>query len=255
MATKLTGLIGRMTSIDDGSMTAKGGELTWEDADNNIKSLLNFVNKLGSAFNEDGTLDVPSPASVQIVRALMPFMGPIGKVIWTPCEIADATPALNGAVWLEANGSQHQPADYPLLAATYQKDGSYIYNAAGDDPAQFRLPDLRHRFLYARLGSDQITGTPDAGAGFGGEATHALTDQELPEHTHNSPDAGNFVTLQQGGGSVDLYPGGNMGRYSAATGVNVTAEEAHNNLPPYATGIFYILAGWKLGGAMISSLT
>ena len=60
----------------------------------------------------------------------------------------------------------------------------------------------------------------------GGEATHTLTEGEMPRHVHN----GHFINLSMEGG-FDYVPGG---QYSADSATTPTGGgQPHNNMPPY----------------------
>jgi microcystin-dependent protein len=73
----------------------------------------------------------------------------------------------------------------------------------------------------------------------GGEKTHTLTVNEMPEHKHNIPyDSG---TVQDS--SIDQFAlTGYNNTWSSAVGtVNTGGGQAHNNLQPY-----YVAYIWKL---------
>jgi hypothetical protein len=240
-------------------MTAKGAALTWAEEDNNFLLLLNFCNLIGAAFNDDGTINVESPASTQIIKAVMPFLGPIGEVIWMPCEMdpGKLSPD-NGAMWVECTGqTQLNQADYPMLFAVY---GIKYNQPLLDNPAtQFRTPDARDKFLHGRnAAGEECSGFPTltsglySGAGFGGEHTHKLLSSEsgVPAHDHDviipgdaPSDSINTLTIQ-GDGSLPQT-------FTTNNNTPADAANAHNNMPPYVRGVFYVRAGYKLGGAVL----
>jgi microcystin-dependent protein len=106
---------------------------------------------------------------------------------------------------------------------TYDKDmWPKLYDFLGSTT----LPDMSNRFL---LGS----GLRNPGVN-GGEDSHALTVNELPEHTHVYTLA-NGVDVAEGKGGVGVELG--MG-VSGTAGTN----QAHNNMPPYIVVKYGIVA-------------
>lgn len=61
----------------------------------------------------------------------------------------------------------------------------------------------------------------------GGEATHTLTVEEMPSHTHSTPVVSGSYTTMDGSGNtwVPIYNNNNVG-YTGGS-------QAHNNLQPY----------------------
>lgn len=99
---------------------------------------------------------------------------------------------------------------FAVLSTTY----------GSDNDTTFKLPDLRNRFIY---GSGDSLGT------VGGEETHKLTVNEMPEHGHkyNTNWTGNgdqfanvskVATLNNESNVMTEYTGG---------------DQPHNNMPPY----------------------
>lgn len=93
---------------------------------------------------------------------------------------------VGGGVWLLCDGREVLISSYPLL---YQVIGNKF--KASPAAAHFGLPDMRGRMP---MGSDNMGGTsanvvvdPAADSvGFtGGNETHAITQAELPDHTHD----------------------------------------------------------------------
>ena len=83
---------------------------------------------------------------------------------------------------------------------------------------------LKDRFLLASGGAYQNGAT-------GGEATHTLTVDEMPSHTHG----GNSQTVAQGdGGNKSVLCRTIYGDVAAeATTLATGGGQAHNNMPPY----------------------
>jgi microcystin-dependent protein len=138
---------------------------------------------------------------------------------------------------LPCDGSVYLREDYPLLYEAIHTDLII-------DADSYYVPDLRDRFM---LGSGTIAGVGDAG----GEENHTLDVGELPAHSHTSLPhshtegiATPFPTLV-GAGAPAVYAVSGVGVTSS---VFVTIEEEggslpHNNMPPYYTVLFSIIAG------------
>lgn len=82
---------------------------------------------------------------------------------------------------------------------------------------------IKDRFLLA-CGDTYFNGST------GGEATHVLTENEMPSHSHNT-------TNHAGAGSGSLSGGYNwgfnIGDYGALGTESAGGNQAHNNMPPY----------------------
>ncbi|MDD3096013.1 MAG: hypothetical protein PHD63_07215 [Candidatus Marinimicrobia bacterium] len=86
-------------------------------------------------------------------------------------------------------------------------------------------PDLRDKFVVG-------AGTTYAKGATGGAATHTLTTNEMPAHTHS-------ITIAGGDGFLNW--GAKRGEYESTSGTNSTGGgAAHNNLPPYHA-LYYIM--------------
>jgi Microcystin-dependent protein len=112
-------------------------------------------------------------------------------------------------------------ADYPAL---YDKLGT-LHNTVGGvttPEGQFRIPDLRHRFI---VGYDASDDDYNAIGKIGGEKTHVLTIDEMPAHTHtqSGKDSHNSGTSGSGADSGTTNTGSTGG------------SQAHENRPPYYT--------------------
>ena len=133
--------------------------------------------------------------------------------------------------WLVCDGTAYRKADYPALAA--------VLGATGTG-GEFMVPDLRGRFLMGASDAHPRAQT-------GGEEAHALTEEEMPSHTHQlvgpGPwrDGAGIWSSNVGAGSgwttVSSYQEGALGRVEA---VSAGGGKAHNNLPPFYT-VAYII--------------
>jgi len=115
----------------------------------------------------------------------MPFYA--GSIMWSAAATLPA-----GAPYLACDGSVYHGADYATLYAAI----GTTYNAGGEAPGDFRVPDLRGRDL---VGVDptgiRITAAwANALAGAGGEELHSLIGAEVPTHSH--ADSGHFHGYQ-----------------------------------------------------------
>jgi microcystin-dependent protein len=218
-------------------------------------------------------VDPTGELNTGFIGDLLALVNPIGSCIWVPKTLSDPTPA-NGAQWLEANNQRLLQADYPRLFALY----GTTYNQVGDNAAtEFRVPDLQGKFLLGRSGSHVFGAT-------GGEETHALTPGEGPPHVHHVANtdtnnagggptlsANKFIPFQNNLGTNNDYffagtdtkatvgltdvQGGAVSADADAQAITGYTDKykaaAHNNMPPYHTGVVYVLAGYKVIGAMV----
>ena len=123
---------------------------------------------------------------------------------------------------------------------------------AGDGSTTFNLPDLQGRFPLGAGSGDGLTartvGQKD------GEEGHALTDVEMPAHSHAPSASGEyFVTAEESGANntrVEYSSNGNrwvngltsQSHFHHRTITDtVGSGAAHNNMPPY-TVVSYIIS-------------
>lgn len=111
---------------------------------------------------------------------------------------------------------------FSLLGTTY----------GGNGTTTFGLPDFRGRCPIHFNNSYQL-------GEMGGTATHALTANEMPQHTHSfSPS-----TVQVLGTGTQVKGMAQVGSLSTSTQITLAsagASQAHNNMPPFLTLNFCI---------------
>jgi microcystin-dependent protein len=154
---------------------------------------------------------------------------------------AGVTPPAN---WKLCDGTVYLNSDIPLLAPVLN---NAFGGVAGTSNA---VPDLRSRFPIGY----QAGGTLPIGT-MGGEATHVLTEAEMPTHVHTITDPGHVHDIVD-----NLAPGTVFGSYaltgsvnqlqdldqntqSATTGITINSTGgggAHQNLPPFLSINFII---------------
>lgn len=117
--------------------------------------------------------------------------------------------------------------------------GSIYLSVNDTDPAELfggEWEQIKDRFLLA-------CGTTYSNGATGGEATHTLTTNEMPSHTHtqnaHSHTIGSLARYTiSGNGNAAVGDGyGNTQNYktssTTATNKNTGGGQAHNNMPPY----------------------
>ena len=122
--------------------------------------------------------------------------------------------------WLLCDGSAVSRTTYADLFAII---GTTF--GVGNGSTTFNLPDLRDRFVVG-------AGTSYNNNDTGGEATHILTIEEMPAHSHR-------ITVDHGGGIGGIGEGGGLGTFMINTS-SVGGNQGHNNLPPYI-GLTFII--------------
>lgn len=133
----------------------------------------------------------------------------VGEVTWT---VAFTIPE----GWLLADGSIVLSDDYPDYAAAC--DPQLVVS-----PTQVRLPNLIDRFP---VGTGNLYSIDDAG----GEATHTLSEAEMPAHVH----VYNLPTFNVDVESVGVPDPTGVGQPAIPTNTSSAGGgQAHNNLPPY----------------------
>lgn len=157
----------------------------------------------------------------------------VGQVIdgfWNSCPAGS----------LPLDGSDYDQNDYPALVAVLQENTS-LWTSIGDQPisGRFTLPDFS---VAVAIGvgqrSEPHAGKPTAVASLkvgdtGGEMKHQLVVDELPTHSHPSPDQSTGYRVR------DLSsPNSEIGASDVNSALSDDTgetgdDEPHNNLPPY----------------------
>lgn len=119
--------------------------------------------------------------------------------------------------------------------------GSYYWSSNPTDPETLfggTWEAVENRFIYAASTSHPVGET-------GGEATHTLTVNEIPSHTHNLEsitgyDDMNFINdsntfLLQNSDTTLNYPSAKEARMMYGNTGATGGSAAHNNMPPYIT--------------------
>lgn len=211
-------------------------QYSWDDfvEIRNIKRLMNDINKLRD--------DLSKVAE-----------SPLGVVeMWAGVEVPEG--------YVLCDGQELKQADYPEL---YGVIGNVFNNAANHQgftsspqPGNFRVPDLRGRFVVGYNAGDAEY---KAKGLTGGEKQHILATDEIPPHQHRVKDyvqpltGEAFMGIAEIGGEGQLCGGASISegiRSSQTTAIGKTMQwidhstekkdgvaESHENRPPY-----YVLA-------------
>ena len=122
---------------------------------------------------------------------------------------------------------------YSLLGTTY----------GGDGRTSFALPDLRGR---APIHVGSSNGTQHQQGSKGGEETHTLLGNEMPQHTHNIQASSDTANANDPTGGVLAKSGqifrqtGTMVDMMSGTMTNTGGGQAHDNMQPYLAVNFCI---------------
>ena len=152
----------------------------------------------------------------------------IGEIAWVPYNFEPRG-------WAFCNGqllpTAQNTALFSLLGTTY----------GGNGVTTFALPNVQSRVvIHAGQGaglSERILGET------GGEETHALTDAEMPSHSHQARASSAEATEITPSGNVSaaksrvpLYGPGPASVSMNGTAIGVAGgSQSHNNMPPYLT--------------------
>lgn len=144
----------------------------------------------------------------------------IGELIlWSGAAPPDETSVLL------CDGTHYSNVDYPGL---YDVIG-LAYGGTG--ATDFAVPDLRSRVPIGESGTFVLADT-------GGETEHTLTESEMPTHSHIYVPPVFNVDIEAPGAPDPLAAGIGI---PTSTG-NAGGNGAHNNMQPYLTINYYIVA-------------
>ena len=120
-----------------------------------------------------------------------------------------------------------------ILAKTYPVGAIYMSTVSTSPASLFggTWEQLENRFLLG-AGSSYSAGAT------GGEATHILTESEMPEHEHNVCDSNGIKVgnTQGSGNALSLVNTGYNNPSGSSNYLRTTktgSSQAHNNMPPY----------------------
>lgn len=122
-------------------------------------------------------------------------------------------------------------AAYSRTAYSELFDAIGIIYGAGDGSTTFNVPNYAGRVLVGSGGGYTLGAT-------GGEATHTLTVNEMPSHTHDVNNQNTKQYVVAGGSTYGLITN-SSGDKSGATG----SDQPHNNMQPYSVCNYIIATG------------
>lgn len=171
-------------------------------------------------WEQDGTV-TPDEIAAAMTRMLSEFSGA------DACMIGMIFPFIRNALpdnWLLCDGTVYERVDYPELYAAWVGFGLVL------DADTFATPDLGGRFLLPANVAWPVFS-------LGGESAHILTISEMPSHDHVVPTNGAGVVASGAGAPVNVrITTGNVTTNTRGGG------NAHNNMPPYVSLPFAVIA-------------
>jgi len=177
-------------------------------------------------FEQFGTA-TPDETAAEFQAMFDRFSYDLGECRVTGELIAFAGSTSPNPNWLMCDGRSLLRSDYPDLFAII----GVIYGSV--DSAHFNIPDLRDRAVVG------LSSTNPIGTAYG-EATHTLTDTEMPAHSHldagHTHSEGNAVptaiAIGVGVPAPSAIPGVGITGVGNANLSNTGGSGAHNNIPP-----------------------
>jgi microcystin-dependent protein len=142
--------------------------------------------------------------------------------------------------WLPCDGTWYYITDYPELFDSIQ------YTYGGEDD-MFAVPDMRGRVAVGEGHGADLTNRPLAATG--GEETHTLSVDEMPQHSHSSNAIGGSIGLITANGDNTAINTDNSAvepnlwaALQALSIYNTGGSQAHNNMQPFVALRFLIKA-------------
>lgn len=147
----------------------------------------------------------------------------LGEIVWMGANV------VMGPCFAKGTGGTLHRRLYRALSNKLAEDG-YPWGD-GDGVATFDLPDLRERFVMGSGADPEEVLTERALGDDVGEASHVLTVDEMPAHTHGYDGrASTGDRCGNHGGDWEAWTGG----ISSNTGyVGQSPAEAHENRQPF----------------------
>ena len=175
--------------------------------------------------NPDGTLSDAFKQDAQII--------PAGMVLWRASTVTPTG-------WFQCNGQPVSRAENPVLFSVI---GTTF--GAGDGVTTFNVPNIEGKFIVGKKSTQNVGDT-------GGEETHILTSLEARPGTLTVTSA-NMNKCDGGNSTENLHAlplngvqiGGHVHDGADITNTDIplgtgTANNAHNNLPPFIALVAYI---------------
>lgn len=225
-----------LATIDDLKITSRGngGKVSIEPKNNSGSKIIVI-----EADGQNATVTIPSSVTLKVdnVTNVAGTEAPTGIIPAGTIVSFVGSSAPNG--WFIADGSCKTTATYPVLSNLMTTSG--IWNQSGCAVGEFKLPDLRNRFLRSigtngdGHGGDALTvvgeyqGDTTAKNGLG-----ATSGNQSASHSHSvtggaTTTGGNANTVQDVGSGVDGYA------TSSATAFQLYHSESHTHSVPNHT--------------------
>jgi microcystin-dependent protein len=243
-----------------------------------MRTLLEYL------FTEDGNF------GADFLKDLMASSAPIGMYRAFPVALPpDKTTPDNGVAYLECNGQQVARDEYPdlfaLLGTAFNESsdadatkfrvpnlaGKFMLSRSPDYPVTTSGGEASHRLTPAEGAMNEdhthIIGRFQANSGGNQNDIYLVTgnigdtptsETEVTSRENNGDGSGAVANLSELTGSYVVSLSARE-KLSSVDSSDVDDDDdtterlfsGHNNMPPYLTGVIYIVAGYRVGGEMI----